>query len=72
MPVPGGPRQGIAGLLPGLGAGGPPGSSELALQVAGPFRLPGARWSQPLGFRQSNSQTPSLSEKKTFLPVTTD
>lgn len=72
MPVPGGRRQGTAGLLPGLGVEGRAGSCELALWVAGPFQLPRARWARPVGFMQSNSQTPSFSEKKTFLPVTTE
>lgn len=68
VPVPGGRSQGNTGLPPGL----PPGLCELTLGVAGPFRLPGAPWPQPMGFLQSNSQTPSFSEKKTFLPVTTE
>lgn len=73
-PHPRGMRQGNTGLLPGLrwGPGLPAGSWELTLRVAGPFRLPGAPWPQPMGFLQSNSQTPSFSEKKTFLPVTTE
>lgn len=71
---PRGMRQGNTGLLPGLGWGPglPARSWELMLRVAGPFWLPGAPWPQPMGFLQSNSQTPSFSEKKTFLPVTTE
>lgn len=50
----------------------PPGSHEMAFQVPGPLRSPSAHWLRPMGFMQSNSQTPSLSAKKTFLPVTTE
>ena len=42
------------------------------LRVARPSQLPRARWARPVGFMQWDSQTPSFSEKKTFLPVTTE
>lgn len=42
------------------------------LRVARPSQLPRARWARPVGFMQWDSKTPSFSEKKTFLPVTTE
>lgn len=74
VPVPGGWRQEITGLLPGPGGGGQHSPWILRAGLVGCWAhsAPRARRAQPMGFVHSNSQTPSFSEKKTFLPVTTE